>query len=264
MAAPASLLRGPRAPISRLPPRRAAVPQSWVSNTPLCNVWQAYCTSLKQAPLPTKAATGMLGAFLGDLIAQYLAHYGKRRGPERRRRSSSGGVGAAGGFQYDAGRCIRLLTFSAFLGTPMAHYWCADRPACGFWEGLPCTCCVALLAALGHAHIRRRQPTVAHTHRRSRYRPATPASRCLQVPAPGRRRIPRHPDRSHRDRRQGGDGPVPADALCNGAVLFDHEDSGGQAQRGGAGGSGQGEDHFGVARTHAMPCHAMPCPAVLC
>jgi hypothetical protein len=105
------------------------MPQPWLSNTPLCGVWQAYCASLAHAPLPTKAATGMVGAFLGDLIAQYLAHYGK---PEARTRRSSAG----GGFEYDAGRCMRLLTFSAFLGTPMAHYWWAGgRGAQGAGSG---------------------------------------------------------------------------------------------------------------------------------
>jgi len=119
--------------------RSGAVPQSWLSNTPLCYVWQAYCSSLVQAPLPTKAATGVVGTFLGDLIAQYLGHYarigdvsttggggngGNSAAPTRRRRSSGAGGGSVdGAFEYDAARCARLCGFSALVGTPLAHYW---------------------------------------------------------------------------------------------------------------------------------------------
>ncbi|GBG00263.1 40S ribosomal protein S17 [Raphidocelis subcapitata] len=126
-----------------------SVSSAWLSDTPLCHVWQAYCTSLAQAPLATKAATGVVGTFLGDLIAQYLAHYtgpdaaaGARRrtsssggeagdgagdgnddGAARRRRSASGGGAARRPFEYDAARCLRLSVFSAVIGTPLAHYW---------------------------------------------------------------------------------------------------------------------------------------------
>jgi hypothetical protein len=120
------------------------VPQSWFSNTPLCYMWQAYCSSLAQSPLPTKAATGMVGTFLGDLIAQYLGHYARMGQPAaapraprgssgsggggaspRARRSSSSSAAAAAGrpFEYDPARCARLMGFSALVGTPLAHYW---------------------------------------------------------------------------------------------------------------------------------------------
>jgi hypothetical protein len=116
------------------------VPQSWLSNTPLCMVWQAYCTSLAHAPLATKAATGVVGTFLGDLIAQYSAHYapgaggasraGSRAGSRpgsragsRRASGDGGGGGGRGVFEFDAGRCARLVAFSALIGTPLSHYW---------------------------------------------------------------------------------------------------------------------------------------------
>lgn len=109
-----------------IPAVGGAVPQSWLSNTPLCNVWQAYCSSLAQAPLPTKAATGIVGTFLGDLLAQYLAHYSRPQQQQgahapRRRRSRSSDAGGA--FQYDPARCARLVAFSVLVGTPMSHYW---------------------------------------------------------------------------------------------------------------------------------------------
>jgi hypothetical protein len=120
------------------PPCSGAVPTSWLSSTPLNMVWQAYCTSLAQAPLATKAATGVVGTFLGDLIAQFSAFYnhaaaaaassrpGSRRGSSDggARRRGRGGDGR-GVFEYDGARCARLVAFSALIGTPLSHYWWA-------------------------------------------------------------------------------------------------------------------------------------------
>lgn len=68
---------------------------------------------------------GAVGTFLGDLVAQYLAHYAA---PQRgRRRSSSGSSSSTGsslgGFDYDPLRAARLVAYSALINTPMAHYW---------------------------------------------------------------------------------------------------------------------------------------------
>lgn len=95
-------------------------------------MWQAYCSSLVEAPLPTKAATGIVGTFIGDLIAQYLAYYSAPRATATAaaatRRSSgadatSTATAAPPSFEYDAARCARLCTFSALIGTPLSHYW---------------------------------------------------------------------------------------------------------------------------------------------
>ncbi|GBF87840.1 40S ribosomal protein S17 [Raphidocelis subcapitata] len=129
---------------------------SWLSASPLCGMWRAYCSSLAQAPLPTKAATGVLGSFLGDLLAQHLAHWSERRrqqqqpgSPRRARRSSSpASLAAEGGFQYDAARFARLAAFSALIATPMAHYWYLFLDAAVFPDAPTCAAAVGLKVAM--------------------------------------------------------------------------------------------------------------------
>jgi hypothetical protein len=87
----------------------------WLANSPFCDVWDAYCTVLNERPLFTKIMTGMLGTFLGDLLAQCLANLPKEQG--------SRGAHQDGGFHYDAPRTLRLLAYSALVGTPVAHWW---------------------------------------------------------------------------------------------------------------------------------------------
>ncbi|KAG2491876.1 hypothetical protein HYH03_009828 [Edaphochlamys debaryana] len=119
--------------------------------------WTGYNASLQAQPLATKIATGVVGTVLGDLIAQLSSHAlastptegGAAIAAEPPRlglgRGGSGGGGGAGGggdvdyragkdkrereggrtggFQYDAGRCLRLCLWSICVGTPIAHYW---------------------------------------------------------------------------------------------------------------------------------------------
>jgi hypothetical protein len=44
----------------------------WLSNSPWCLVWDAYCNVLNTQPVATKLATGMVGTFLGDMLAQSM------------------------------------------------------------------------------------------------------------------------------------------------------------------------------------------------
>lgn len=111
----------------------------WLSNSPWCLMWDAYCNVLTARPVATKLATGMVGTFLGDLLAQFsqgLVHtHNKAAASIRDRRSrASGGSsaaaaatgsssGAGGAFELDLARTARLVAFSALVGTPVAFVW---------------------------------------------------------------------------------------------------------------------------------------------
>lgn len=113
------------------PAYRAPSSSMWLSNSPWCLVWDAYCNVLTQQPVATKLATGMVGTFLGDLLAQFTqglvntssAAAATIRG--RSRGSGQSGATAAGssGFELNLGRTARLVGFSALVGTPVAFVW---------------------------------------------------------------------------------------------------------------------------------------------
>lgn len=84
---------------------------AWFHSSLLCEVWQSYCAALAANPLTTKVCTGLVGTFVGDLIAQYSAHVTLKQ--------------QASPFSYDAARCLRFMVFSAIIGTPLSHCWYA-------------------------------------------------------------------------------------------------------------------------------------------
>jgi hypothetical protein len=104
----------------------------WLSDSPWCLMWDAYCNVLTSRPVATKWVTGMVGTLLGDMVAQatqgLLASHAKATG---RRSSSSSKPGsssssrsmAEGGYEVDLGRTARLVGFSAIVGTPVAFVW---------------------------------------------------------------------------------------------------------------------------------------------
>jgi hypothetical protein len=110
----------------------------WLSNSPWCLMWDAYCNVLTARPVATKLATGMVGTFLGDLLAQFTqglvrthnAAAATIRGRSSRASGSSSAAAAAGSssdagraFELDLARTARLVAFSALVGTPVAFVW---------------------------------------------------------------------------------------------------------------------------------------------
>lgn len=83
---------------------------------PIGQLWQSYCTVLDEKPLITKIITGIVGAILGDLLAQYFSHRSNKQ--EALKKGD-----AAPSFSYDFARALRLVAFGAVIGTPLAHYW---------------------------------------------------------------------------------------------------------------------------------------------
>lgn len=112
----------------------------WLSNSPWCLMWDAYCNVLTTRPVATKLATGMVGTFLGDMVAQLMQNLLKSHGSSQPvgkpssapssgfkggkvRSSSPVAAGGAGGFELDLTRTARLVGFSALVGTPVAFVW---------------------------------------------------------------------------------------------------------------------------------------------
>lgn len=100
----------------------------WLSNSPWCLVWDAYCNVLTTRPVATKLATGMVGTFLGDLVAQFMQGLlGSRSKTAKAGRSSGHGQPVssanADAFALDLSRTARLVGFSALVGTPVAFVW---------------------------------------------------------------------------------------------------------------------------------------------
>ncbi|MEW5313639.1 MAG: hypothetical protein WDW38_005191 [Sanguina aurantia] len=84
----------------------------FLAREPLESGWGGYCEALESYPLPVKMATGAVGTFLGDLLAQW---------------AGSSGVTAPGSqpvqFKYDLPRAVRFIVYATFIGTPLAHLW---------------------------------------------------------------------------------------------------------------------------------------------
>ncbi len=116
----------------------------WMSQGPLCYVWQAYCSSLTERPMFTKMLTGMLGTLLGDLLAQGLAAATSAgssssdsttaaNGSKPSHSTAAGAKGASaaqvaqkwspGLPALDWSRTARLVGYSALVGTPLAALW---------------------------------------------------------------------------------------------------------------------------------------------
>ncbi|KAF6252113.1 hypothetical protein COO60DRAFT_1554956 [Scenedesmus sp. NREL 46B-D3] len=102
----------------------------WLSNSPWCLMWDAYCNVLTARPVATKLATGMVGTFLGDLLAQLtqglMRTHNAAAATIRGRSSSAAAAGsssAGGAFELDLARTARLVAFSALVGTPVAFVW---------------------------------------------------------------------------------------------------------------------------------------------
>eukprot|EP00878_Enallax_costatus_P000600 GHUV01000701.1.p1 GENE.GHUV01000701.1~~GHUV01000701.1.p1 ORF type:complete len:392 (+),score=113.31 GHUV01000701.1:221-1396(+) len=99
----------------------------WLSNSPWCLVWDAYCNVLTTRPVATKLATGMVGTFLGDLVAQFLQGvmqtHQKVTTKGGSKSSKAVASAAADAFALDFSRTARLVGFSAIVGTPVAFVW---------------------------------------------------------------------------------------------------------------------------------------------
>lgn len=107
---------------------RAPSSSMWLSNSPWCLVWDAYCNVLTTRPVATKLATGMVGTFLGDLVAQFLQGVMQTHKTVTSKGGSSKGSktvrsAAADAFALDFSRTARLVGFSAIVGTPVAFVW---------------------------------------------------------------------------------------------------------------------------------------------
>lgn len=92
----------------------------WLSNSPWCLMWDAYCNVLTTRPVATKLATGMVGTFLGDMVAQGMQ--GLLANNKRDTASSSSST-AQQGFDLDLARTARLVGFSTIVGTPILFVW---------------------------------------------------------------------------------------------------------------------------------------------
>lgn len=100
-------------------------------------MWDAYCNVLTTRPVATKLATGMVGTFLGDMVAQFTQNLlnthanvtarsksnSKSGGSSAGRASSPVTPSGARGFELDLTRTARLMGFSALVGTPVAFVW---------------------------------------------------------------------------------------------------------------------------------------------
>ena len=93
----------------------------WLSNSPWCLMWDAYCNVLTTRPVATKLATGMVGTFLGDMVAQAMQNLLAGTNPSTRNQAA--GSAARSGFELDLSRTGRLVGFSALVGTPVAFVW---------------------------------------------------------------------------------------------------------------------------------------------
>ena len=134
----------------------------WLSNSPWCLVWDAYCNVLTTRPVATKLATGMVGTFLGDLVAQFLQgvmqthqNVTSKGGSKSSRAVASA---AADAFALDFSRTARLVGFSAIVGTPVAFVWFSllDQVCCCRWYMLS----VLVGRAAGALHALYARPVV--------------------------------------------------------------------------------------------------------
>jgi len=104
----------------------------WLSNSPFCQVWDAYCTVLNERPLFTKILTGVMGTFLGDLLAQFLRSI-TGQGKKNQRQGQLSPVQQPL-LEFDALRSARLVLFSAMVGTPLSQLWFSFLDAAVFPE----------------------------------------------------------------------------------------------------------------------------------
>jgi len=113
----------------RFPLCSAPSSSMWLSNSPWCLMWDAYCNVLTTRPVATKLATGMVGTFLGDMLAQLMQNLlaTHSRATARSQGSSNGStprsLSPSGPFELDLSRTARLVGFSAMVGTPTAFVW---------------------------------------------------------------------------------------------------------------------------------------------
>mmetsp|Transcript_25440 Transcript_25440/g.55236 ORF Transcript_25440/g.55236 Transcript_25440/m.55236 type:complete len:232 (+) Transcript_25440:122-817(+) len=92
----------------------------------LLGLWSNYIDLLAAKPLLTKCATGVVGTFLGDAIAQFADHRQSAAALAEARRQQGGRTyrhPATRTLTYDVWRAARLCFWAAFFGTPLGHYW---------------------------------------------------------------------------------------------------------------------------------------------
>jgi hypothetical protein len=76
---------------------------------------------LNERPLFTKMLTGVMGTFLGDLLAQFLGSI-TGQGKKTQLKGQLSPVQRPL-IEFDAVRSARLVLYSALVGTPLAHLW---------------------------------------------------------------------------------------------------------------------------------------------
>ncbi|KAL6755714.1 hypothetical protein V8C86DRAFT_3098577 [Haematococcus lacustris] len=87
---------------------------------------ESYLGTMAAHPLLTKEVTGILGAFLGDLLAQGLPAVTPSLQQARQRWAGAPALPTplpAVAFRYDVWRALRMVGFGALVGTPVNHLW---------------------------------------------------------------------------------------------------------------------------------------------
>jgi len=77
------------------------------------SVWGSYCSSLELRPFTTKTATAVFGCFMGDLLAQSMAHSTAKK---------SAGPGVDVSFSYKWDHALRLMLYTS-ITTPLIVTW---------------------------------------------------------------------------------------------------------------------------------------------
>ncbi|EFJ49757.1 hypothetical protein VOLCADRAFT_89535 [Volvox carteri f. nagariensis] len=102
---------GLRARLLRQQPHRVPLLLVIFAREPLISFWAFYCLSLDSHPLLTKVATGVVGAILGDYVAQKISY--QREVQEAKLHGKP-----APPFAFDVMRTSRLAIYGALVGTP--------------------------------------------------------------------------------------------------------------------------------------------------
>ncbi|KAJ9522949.1 hypothetical protein QJQ45_023746 [Haematococcus lacustris] len=116
---------------SRVPMPALSHPAVLISSTAcgsccLATKGESYLGTMAAHPLLTKEVTGILGAFLGDLLAQGLPAVTPSLQQARQRWAGAPAIPTplpAVAFRYDVWRALRMVGFGALVGTPVNHLW---------------------------------------------------------------------------------------------------------------------------------------------
>ena len=89
------------------------------------NLWQKYCHQLVQRPVLSRSLTGVVGAALGDAMAQAVDRQSR---PVSARAGTLGEQGVRSGAanapaEYDWMRTARLALYSGIIASPLGYKW---------------------------------------------------------------------------------------------------------------------------------------------